>query len=255
VTKPAQNLGDRFDCFPFRNERPADHHHRQRKIARRFDLGRGGVSAGIPRHNNVSSEILKHGPITCAFERPTRDNHLSMRQRQRIARRVDQPHQVNVLRIRRESSQMLPADAEEYTARLAPKCFCGSPDIIDFDPTVARQTRPGRPFQCQQRYSGRLASGNCVRTHLCREWMGRVDDAVDILGTKIVRKASDAAEAADTPGNRRSQRILCTAGIRQHRIDIRIIRQGGRKPVRIGGTTEDQHAQPLRWRGCHDRQQ
>ena len=255
MTKPEQNLSDRFDCFPFRNERPADHHNRQRKIARGFDLGRGGASAGIPRHDDVGTEIFKHGPITCTLERPARDNHLRMMQRQRIARPIDQPHQINMLRTGRESLQMLPADAEEYSSRLAPKSFRGSDDMIDFDPVVVRQARPGCPLQRQQRYSGYLASGDRVRTHLCGEWMGCIDDAIDILRTKIVREAGNSAETADAPGNRRRQRILGTAGVGQHRIDSRVIRKGTRKPVRIGGATEDQNAEPLRWRGCHDRQQ
>lgn len=255
MTKPAQNLGDRFNRFPCGNERPADHHHRQSEVTRRFDLGRGGASAGIPRHDNIGTEILKYRPITSTRERPARHDDLRIGQRQRIARRIDQPHQVSVLRGRGESSQMLPADAEEYPARLASKSFDRSDDIIDFDPTIARQALPGRPFQRQQRHSGLLASSDRIRTHLCREWMGRIDDTVDILSTKIVRKASDAAEAADAPGNRRWQRIPSAAGIGQHRIDIRVNRQGGRKPVRIGGATEDQNTQPLRGRGCHDRQQ
>lgn len=255
VTKPIQNLSDGFDCFPLGNERPADHYHRQRKITRRFDLGRGRASAGIPGHDNVGTEILKHGPITHALERPARHNHLCMGQRQRIPGGIDQPNQIDVLRGRRESSKMLPADAEEYTARLVPKSLRGSHDIIDFDPMVARRARPGRSFQRQQRHSGRLASGDRIRAHLCCEWVGRIDDAIDILGTKVVHEASNAAEAPDAPSNCRWQRISGATGIGQHRIDIRVTRQGGRKPVRISGATEDQNMQSLRWRGCHDRQQ
>lgn len=255
MTKPAQNLSDCFDRVPRGNERPADHHHRQRKIARRFDLGRGRASAGIPGHDNVGSEILKHGPIAGTLEWPARDNDLRIRQRQRIARRIDQPHQIDVLRGRGESSQMLPTDAQEYPARLASESFRGSHDIIDFDPAIARLAPPRRSFQREQRHADDLAGLDGIRAHLRCEWMGRIDDAIDILRTKIVNKASGATEAADAPANRRWQRILGTAGVGQHRVDIRVIRQGGREPVRIGGATQDQNTQSSGSRGCHDPQQ
>jgi hypothetical protein len=255
VAKPAQNLFDRFDRFPRGNERPANHHHRQREIPRRFDLGRGGTSAGIPCDNNVGMKILQHGPITRAVERPSRHDHLCIGQRQWIARRINQPDQVSMLRICRESLQMLPADAEEYTTRRATESFRRCRDIIDLDPAVARRALPGWPFQRQQRHCGSLASLDGVRAHLRGERMGRIDDTVDILGTKVVHQAGHAAKAADAPDNRRRPRISGAAGIGQYRIDTRIIRQSRRQPVCIGRTTEDQNAQPSRWRGCHDREQ
>jgi hypothetical protein len=255
VAKPAQNLGNRFDRFPRGDKRPADHHYRQREVARRIDLGRGSVSAGIPCDNNVGMKILQHGPITRTVERPTRHDHLRIRQQQWIPRRINQPEQVNVLRVRNESLQMLPADAEEYTARRVTESLRRCRDIIHLDPAVASRALPSRPFQRQQRHSGGLASLDGVRAHLRRERMGRINNAVDILSTEIVRETSDAAKAADAPGNRRRQRISGAAGIGQHRIDTRIICQSCRQPVRIGGATEDQNAQPSRWRGCHDREQ
>ncbi len=255
MTKPAQNLGDRFDRFPHGNERPTDHHHRQGEITCRFDLGRGGVSAGIPGDDNVSVEILQHGPITCAVERPTRHDHFCIGERQRLARRIDQPNQVSVLRIRRESLQMLPADAEEHTALRATKGLRRGRDIIDFDPVVARQMLPRRTLQRQQRHGGDLAGGDRIRAHLRREGMGRIDDAVDALCTKVVHKAGNTAKAADTPGNSRWQRIPGAAGIGQHRIDLPVVGQSCRQPVRVGSAAEDQNAQPLRSRGCHDCEQ
>lgn len=255
MTKPAQNFGDRFDRFPRGNERPADQHHRQRKIPRRFDLGRGGASAGISGNDNVGVEILKHGSITGTVEWPARDDYLCIGQRQWIERRINQPNQINVLRIRNESLQMLAADTKEDTALRVTERLRGCRDIIDLDPAIARRALPGRPFQRQQRHSGSLASRDCVRAHLRGEWMGRIDDAVDILGTKVVHKASHAAKAADAPSNRRRQWISGAAGIGQHRIHMRITRQGCRQLVRIGRTTEDQNAKPSRWRGCHDREQ
>ena len=247
MTKPAQNLGDRFNCFPRGNERPTDHHHRQRKITRRFDLGRGRVAAGIPRDDDVSVEILKDGPIGRAVEWPARHDDLRLGQRQWIARRIDQPNQVNVLRVLRENLQVLSADAEEYPACLKSESLGRGHDIIDLDPPVARRALPGRTFQRQQRHPGGPASPDGTDTHLRSEWMGGIDDTVNIFRAKVVHEAGNAAKAADTPGNRRRQRIFRAAGIGQHRIDIRTIRQSRRQPVRVGGAAEDQNAQSSRW--------
>lgn len=255
MTKPAQNFGDRFDRFPRGNERPADQHHRQRKIPRRFDLGRGGASAGIPGNDNVGVEILKHGSITGTVEWPARDDYLCIGQRQWIERRINQPNQINVLRIRNESLQMLAADTKEDTALRVTERLRGCRDIVNLDPAIAWRELPGRSFERQQRHTGSFASRKRVLTHLRGERMGRINEAVDVLGTKVVHQASDAAKAADAPGNRRLQRISGAASIGQHRIDTRIVRQSRRQPVRVGGATEDQNAQPSRWRECHDREQ
>jgi hypothetical protein len=255
MAKPAQGLGDRFDRLPCWNKRPANHHDRQAKITRRFDLRRGSGTSRIPGNDNVRAEILKQGPITRAVERTTRHDHFCVGQRQWIARRIDQTNQVGVLRIRRESLQMLPADPEEYTACLESKSLRRCRDIIDLDPSVARQALPGGTFQRQQGHSRDVTSCDRIRAHLRREWMGGIDDPIDTLRTKVVREASNAAKAADAPGNRRQQRIPGTARIGQYRIDTRIIDEGSRQPVRVGGAAEEQNAQSSRWRGRHDREQ
>ena len=255
MAKPAQNLSDRFDCSSRGNVRPSDHDHRQCKVSRRFDLGRGSISAGVARNDNVGTEILKHGPITGAVERPARHDHLRIGQRQRIARRINQPNQIGVLRIRREGLQVLSANREEHAARLGSKSLRRCRDIIDLGPMIAGHRLPGCAFERQQRYSGDVASRNGIRAHPRRERMRRIDDAVDIFCTKIVREARDAAKATDAPRDRRWQRILCPPSIGQYGIDMRIAGQGCRQPVRIGGATKDQDTQSSGWRGYHDREQ
>lgn len=255
MTEPVQDLGDRFDHFPRRYERPADHHHGQCEIPRRFDLGQGGFSSGIPGGDNVGTEGLKHGPIAGIVERPARHDHLGVGKRQWVGLRIDQPDQVTMLLVRGERLQMLPANAKEHAACLRSQSLRRCGDIIDLDPAVARRALPGRTLQRQQRHCGAFASRNRIRTYLSCEWMRGIDDAVDILGTNVVHEAGNAAKAADTPGNRRRQRIFRAAGIGQHRIDMRTVRQSRRKPVRVGSTAQDQNAQSSRWRGCHDREQ
>ena len=81
--------------------------------------------------------------------------------------------------------------------------------------------------------------------------MGGVDDARDLFRNKVVFQAIDAAEAADTPGDRRRRRVFGAAGIGQYRIDAGIVRHRFREPVGVGGAAEDQDSQSSGQGGCH----
>ncbi len=252
MTEPAQHLGDGVDFFPRRHKRPADHHHRQCKLARGLDFCRGRIAAGVLGHDDVGAEFRQHGAVAGAVERPARHNHLCITQRQRRARRIDQPHQISVLRMRGECLEMQPPDTEKHAAWHGAECFGRRREIVDLDPVIAGPALPGRALQCQQRHGGGGAGGDRVRTHLRCEGMRGVDDARDLFSNKVVFQAIDAAEAADTPGDRRRRRIFGAAGIGQHRIDAGIVRHRFREPVGVGGAAEDQDAQSSGQGGCHD---
>ena len=117
MTQPAQHLGHRLDLWPRRDHRPAQHHHRQREIARRLDFRERGVAAGVAGHHDVGAVIPEHGAVAGPLERPARHDHLGFAQRQRRARRINQPDQIGMLRTASESFEMLTADAEKHPAR------------------------------------------------------------------------------------------------------------------------------------------
>jgi hypothetical protein len=252
VTEPAQHLGDGFDPFPHRHKWPADHHHRQCEVARGLDFGRGRLAPGVPGHDDVGAVVRQHGAVAGAVERPARHDDLGARQRQRRPRRIDQPNQISVLRMRCEGFEMHPADAEKHPTRRRAERFGRSLEIVDLDPAVAMPALPRRAVERQQRHAGHGAGGNGVGADLRRERMGGVDDARNLFGAKIVCEAIDAAEAPRPPGNRRRRRVFGAAGIRQYRVDARILRHHLREPVGVGGAAEDQNAQASGWRGCHD---
>jgi hypothetical protein len=127
-------------------------------------------------------------------------------------------------------------------------------DVVNVDPAIAGRVLPGRTLECEQRYIGHSASRNRVRTDLRRERMGSIDHAHDALSAEIIDQAIDAAEAADTPGDRRRRRIFGAAGIGQHRIDTRILCDLRDQPIGIGGAAEDQDPQWFGQGGCHGRQ-
>jgi hypothetical protein len=254
VTEPAQHFRNGLDRFPRGYKWPADHHHRQREVARGFDFCRGRIAAGVFSHDEFGAEIRQHGAVVGAFERPARHDHLGIGQRQRRARRVDEPNQVGMLRVRGESLELQAADAEKHPARRRAERFGRRLQIIDLDPAVAGRALPGRALERQQRHGGHGAGSDRVCTHLRRERMGGVDDARNVSGAKIVHQTINAAKAAKAPGNRRRRRVFGTAGIGQYRVDIWIVRHRLREPVGVGGAAEDQDAQWKGRGGCHDRE-
>lgn len=252
MTEPAQHLGDGLDLFPRGNEWPADHYHWQREVARRLDFCRGKITAGVLGHDDVCAVICQHSAIAGAVERPARHDNLRVGQRQRRARRIDQPDQISVLRMRGESLEMQPANAEKHPTRRRAERFGRRCEIIDLDPVVAGRALPGRALERQQRHICLGAGGDRVRAHLRRERMGGIDDARNVFGAKIVDQASHAAEAAKAPGDQRRRWVFGAAGIGQHCIDAGITRHRLREPVGVGGAAEDQDAESSGQGGCHD---
>jgi hypothetical protein len=252
VTEPAHHFRRRLDRFSRGYEGPADHHNRQREIARGLDFCRGRIATGVLGHDDFGAVIRQHGAVIATFERPARHDHLGVRQRQRRAWRVYQPDQIGVLRMRGEGLQILPADAEKHPAWRRAERFGRRREIVDLDPAIAGRTPPGWALQRQQRHAGHGAGGDRVRTHLRSERMGGVDDARNLFGAKIGQEAIDAAKAAEAPGNRRGSRVFGAAGIGQYRVDIRIVRHHFRQTVGVGGAAKDQDAQLFGREECHD---
>jgi len=252
MTEPMQHLGDGFDLLPRADQWPADHHHRQRQIARGLDFGRGRIASGVPRHHDFGAVIGQHGAVAGAVERSARHDQFGGGERQRRPRRIDQPYQIRMLRMRGEGLQMQPANAEKHPARRRTKRVGRSLEIIDLDPAITGRTRPWRALQRQQRHAGQGAGGDRMRADLRREWMGGVDDARDVFTAQIVHHSVDATEAADPPGNRRRRRIFGPAGIGKNRVDAWIIRHRRGEPVGVGGAAKDQDAQGSGRRGYHD---
>jgi hypothetical protein len=218
MTQPTQDIRDIFNFFP--------------------------VDAMLHQHCAVAGEI----------ERSPRHDHFRVPQRQRRARRIDQPNQIMMLRMPGEHIQILPPDAEKRPAWRCTQRLGRCGDVVNVDPAIFGRALPGRTLKCQQRYIGHTAGRDRVCAHLRREWMGGIDDARDVLGAEIIDQAIDAAKSADTPGYRRRRRIFGAAGIGQQRIDASILCDLRHQPIGIGGAAEDQDPQWLDRGGCHGRQ-
>jgi len=254
MTEPAQNIRDAFDFFPRGNQGTAHHHHRQSEIARGLDLGVRRIAAGIARDHDVDAMIDQDRAVAGESEWSTRHDDFRIPQRQRPARRIDQPDQIEMLRMRGEQLEMLPPDAEKYPARRRAQGISRRGDVVNFDPAIGRHALPGSPLKRQQWHIGHNTGRGRVRTDLSRERVGGIDDAHDFFRTDIVDQAIDAAKTADAPGNRRQRRIFGAAGIGQHRIEVRLLCDRRHQPIGVGGATEDQNPQWFGRGGCHGKQ-
>jgi hypothetical protein len=254
MTQPTQDIRDIFNFFPRGDEGAAHHHDRQSESACGFDLGVSRIAAGISSDDDIDAMLHQHCAVAGEIERSPRHDHFRVPQRQRRARRIDQPNQIMMLRMRGEHIQILPPDAEKRPAWRCTKFSSCRDDSVGFDPAITGCTLPRRAFKRQQRHIGQSTGRDRVRAHLRREWMGGIDDARDVLGAEIIDQTFDAAKATDTPGDRRRRRIFGTAGIGQHRIDTRIPSDLRHQPIGIGGAAEDQDPQWLDRGGRHGRQ-
>ena len=254
MTEPAKDIHDIRDPFSYRSEGTTHHHDRQSEIARGFDLGGSRIAAGVASYDNVNAMIHQHRAVAGEIERPTRHDYVRLQQRQGHARRIHQPNQIMMLRMRREHLEMLPPNTEEHPAWRRTERLGRSQNIVDLDPVIAGRMLPGCPLKCEQRHVGHSTGRDRVRAHLRREGMGGIDNARDILSAEIVDQAIDAAKASDTPGDRRRCRVFGAAGIGQDRIDGRILCDLRRQPIGVGGAAEDQNPQWFGRGGRHGRQ-
>ena len=254
MTEPTHHFRDAFDFFSRRNQRTPHHHDRQTEFARGLDLGVGRIATGVFGYHDVDAMLHQHRAVAFEIERSARHDHLSFAQRQRRTRRIDQPQQIMMPRMSGKSIEVLSPDTEEYPARHGAEHFGRRSDVIDFDPVIAGHALPRHALERQQRHFGQRAGGGGMRTHLRRERMGRIDDAFDLFGAKIVDQSFYAAKAADTPRDRRRRRVFSAAGVGQDRIDPRVPGDLGHQPVGIGGAAEDQNPQSYGRGGCHGRE-
>ena len=253
MTEPAQHFANRLDRFPRGNQRTAHHHDSQPQFARGFDLGESAIAAGVAGDHDVDAVIGEHRAIARKVERSARHDQFRL-QRQGRARRIDQPDQIEVLGVAREWRELHPADAEKHPPGRNAQGLRRRGEIIDLDPAVAGHALPGQPLQRQQRYAGDRTGRDRMPAHLRRERMGGVDHARNLLVAEIVCQPIDATKTAETPGDRRRRWAFGAAGIRQHGIEPRIVREHRHELVGFRGAAEDQDPQWFGRGGCHGRQ-
>ena len=108
----AERLLDRAGCLG-RRHRPAHENDRQAERARRRDLAVGGVAAAVLGHDHVDAVLLQQLALVLGGEGAASRHDLGVEERQRLERRVHQPHQEPHAVHVGEGLQLLAADGEE----------------------------------------------------------------------------------------------------------------------------------------------
>ncbi len=177
--------------------RPLHHDHREPEPARRDQLANGGLAAGILGDEDLDALADHEIGLVIGMEGAALLDHRDLVQRQTVADRLDDAHEVAMPRRIGEGRQFKPADGEEDALRLAAKRGDCGLHVGNASPAVAFAWLPRMAADREQRHVLGLAGGLRVIGHDRREGMRGVDDGDDALLGKIATQAGDAAEPAD----------------------------------------------------------
>lgn len=235
----------RFDRIDGGNagRRPAlDQDDLEAEFARGRDLGIGGTATGILGHDNVDAVLVQKVYFAGYVKRTAGQNVAAVGHGERRSDRIDTAHDIAVLRRRRESSGLLPANGQKDPARLLPKCRDRGIDVIHPRPSVAGN---GLPCGTTKREKWNTRALGCLRRvsrNLVRKGMGGVNEQIDAFLCQITNQSVGASEAANAGRQGQGLGIGSPSGERYHRGDILALRQPFGQPSRLGRAAQDQDA-------------
>ena len=138
-----------------------------------------------------------------------------------------------------EIGQILAADGQKDPCSLGGQGGRHGWDVVEKSPVIARDRRPGRAFQRDQRQA-QIGAGRCgIAAHLRGKGVGGVDHMRDLTGLQIGREPFRPAKTAPSVGHGGQVWCLSAPG---HRIDRRepSLRQSARHAHRIRGAAQQQ---------------
>lgn len=236
---PVEDSGDVVHLGSRGELRAVDHDYSETELARGFDLGIGRAAARVLGDHDFDLVAAQESEIGLGHEWAAIDDHVGAWQRQGIARRVDEPQQVRVLRLSEEGGEMHPADGQHDAGGRAIECGHGAVYVRDVQPAIARRGRPGRAGQSQERHPSLSAGSRGMAAHLCREGMGRVDDMGDALIAEIRHEPFDPAETAN-PLRQRLRAGCCDTARERHDAIDPAFGHGARESRRLARAGQDQ---------------
>jgi hypothetical protein len=244
---PGQDRVEVVKCFGFRRGRPTQDDDLDVEGARRLDLGVGRTPATVLGHQRLDALEFHEGEFVGARERTAREDQFAVGEVANLCRPVDRPHDVAMLRRSREVGEPQPALSQKYRLRPNPKSRDGFVHGHDLDPAVVKLACPGRPAEDDERGTGRSAGCTRVGRHARSEWMGGVDNGVDLLSGEKRRQAFGAAKAADASRDWRWCGVGRCARKRQDRRNIGLIGDPPRKRARLRRAAENEQTKGLQW--------
>ena len=211
MTHPRHNIRHAVSLCARRDCGTVDHDDRQAKSACRLDFGIGTRAACILGHNQIDAMRFHQCAIIGQRERATRHQHVMIWKRRRIAGRIDQPQQIEMLRIGRERVQMHAPNSQHHARRRTIKGTNRPFDVGHMDPVIAGLRAPRRAGQRDQGDVCMRTGRNGIAAHLRRKRMGGVHDMGHTVAHDIVAQTVDPAKPANALGQWLAPGALYTA--------------------------------------------
>jgi hypothetical protein len=243
MIEPGESALDCFHRRDARKIRSTNQDHREPKLAGGRDLAVTGLTAAVLGDDHLDavctqqSTIILHGKGTAIGYIGRMWNW------QRRIDRIDAAHQVVMLRSCYERREILAAERHEHAPRMAANGTNSLGNIRGLDPAIARDRRPRRPSQSQQRDAARRGSLSRVGGDQRRVGMCGIDQNINALSGQIRGEPVSATKTADTHRNRLGGRCRRATGKRQNHRGIGPCGKTSGQSLRFRGTAknEDSH--------------
>ncbi len=247
AVKPDHGVCGRWNRWPRRNEGALDHNDGKAKRARGLDLGNRSLASRIFRQNRFDAALAKQENIVLRCERPACPDYDDARQAERCCRRVDQPDDVGMLRRGLKLSKSEAANGAEDRARFLAERRNRRSHIRNDGPVVFRLTFPGGPFDGEERRTGDRSRGDGVSAHLGREWVGCVDEDIDLPVPQIADKPLNPAKAAASHRNGLGARSRCPSGKGESCLETAVPGEQPCERARFRGASEEKNEHGSRY--------
>lgn len=213
MTEPGHHIFGKVDFHPFRYGGAFDHHHRQAEPARGGQLGCSARAARILAYDKIDGVVLHQAAIPFHGEGPAVDDQAVMRQGRGLSRRIDEPQEVVVLRLRGKGLDVHPPQRQHDAPAWPAKQIDRTLDVAGAKPAIAGNRRPGGPGQRDVRNARNPGGIDRMGAHLGRKGVGCIHKVGDVVAPQVLDQSCNAAEAADTGLDRLGLWRLRSAGI------------------------------------------
>lgn len=217
MIEPFQHLGHTTGHNARRYPWSRDQDDLQTERPCRQYLGFRAGTAGIFGNDRLDFVDPQQSAVGGNIERPACDDQRGLRQWQRRFRRIDQPHQIVVLRLAGEIGKMQPSYSQKHPLRRTGQRLRGCRDVGHFEPAILGLCPPFGPDERQQWRAGFGCGLHGMQAYLRGERVGGIDQMGHCVFAQIVRKARHAPKAANPDRHRLRARVGDTSGIGQDR--------------------------------------
>jgi len=202
MIKPSAGFLDGRDRWRVGQQRAPQHEHWQAKGTRSCDLPVRRAAPTVLRDNDVDAMGLEERAFVRLVKRAPDSQVSGMRHGKRGVHGVHAAHEIMMLGRSDEWRELLAAEREENPARVAAERAGCDSDIQHLDPTIAGSRNPWRSPHRQH---------GCARLPRCMYRVGgngggigmrRIDQRVDALAGKVLRKSPRTAKTANPDRHR-----------------------------------------------------